>query len=78
MLIPRFSLRWLLGLLTLSGCFFVGLAAAWQGQAWALGVTAGFITIGLVIGLQAILYFVARGMALAGIVRVPEDGENEA
>jgi hypothetical protein len=41
MLIPRFSLRWLLGLTTVCAVISLVLSYAVRGQPWALGVTAG-------------------------------------
>src|SRR5205823_3947023 len=44
MLIPRYSLRWLLGLTTFSAGISFVLSFAVRGQAWAIGVTAGLWT----------------------------------
>src|SRR5881275_2651546 len=41
MLIPRYSLRWLLGLTTVSAGISLVLSYAVRGQAWAIGITAG-------------------------------------
>jgi hypothetical protein len=41
MLIPRFSIRWLLGLTTFSAGVSLVLSYAVKGQAWAVGVIAG-------------------------------------
>jgi hypothetical protein len=41
MLIPRFSLRWLLWLTTVSALVSLVLSFAVRGRAWALGITAG-------------------------------------
>ena len=41
MLIPRFSIRWLLGLTTFSAVVSLVLASAVRGRPWALGVMAG-------------------------------------
>ena len=41
MLIPRFTLRWLLGLTTVSALVSLVLSFAVRRQPWALGVTAG-------------------------------------
>ena len=40
MIIPQFSLRWLLGLTAICGGISMVLAFANRGQSWALGVTA--------------------------------------
>ena len=50
MLIPRFSIRWLLGLTTFSAGVSLVLSYAVRGHAWAIGVTSGlwtFVVIGL-------------------------------
>jgi len=50
MLIPRFSIRWLLGLTTLSAAVSLVLSYAVRGHAWAIGITAGlwtFVAVGL-------------------------------
>ena len=41
MLIPRFTLRWLLLLITVISVFCVIVAQAFRGQAWAIGCFAG-------------------------------------
>ena len=41
MLIPRFSIRWLLGLTTFSACISLVLSYAVRSQPWAIGVVAG-------------------------------------
>jgi hypothetical protein len=41
MLIPRFSIRWLLGLMTLSAGVSLVLSYAIRGEAWALGTLLG-------------------------------------
>lgn len=41
MLIPRFSIRWLLGLTTFSAGVSLVLSYAVKGQPWAVGVVAG-------------------------------------
>ena len=40
MLIPRFSIRWLLGLTTFSACVSLVLSYAVRGQPWAIGIVA--------------------------------------
>ncbi len=44
MLIPRYSLRWLLGLTTVSAGISLVLSYAVRGHAWAIGITAGLWT----------------------------------
>ena len=44
-LIPQYSLRLLLSILTASGVVFSIIALALRGHAWAQGVTAGFVAL---------------------------------
>jgi len=55
MLIPRYSIRWLLGLTTFSAGVSLVLAHAVRGQAWAIGTAAGLWTLVVV----AIFFIVA-------------------
>jgi hypothetical protein len=55
MLIPRYSIRWLLGLTTFSAGVSLVLAHAVRGQAWAIGTAAGLWTLVVV----AIFFVVA-------------------
>jgi len=50
MLIPRFSLRWLLGLTTFSAGVSLVLSYAVRGHAWAIGITSGLWSL-VVVGL---------------------------
>ena len=45
MLIPRFTLRWMLFVLSVSGVFFLFLSLAVKGQAWAIGVSTAIATM---------------------------------
>jgi hypothetical protein len=65
MLIPRFSLRWLLGLITLSAGVSVVLAQAVRGQSWAIGVSAALLCLIVLALLQAGTFLVAWLVALA-------------
>jgi hypothetical protein len=56
MLIPRYSIRWLLGLTTLSAGVSLVLAHALRGEAWAIGVTSGLWTL-VVVALFFIIAF---------------------
>jgi hypothetical protein len=59
MLIPRFTLRWLLGLITVSAVVSLVLAYAVRGQAWALGVTAGLWCLAFVALFYVLAFLVA-------------------
>jgi hypothetical protein len=45
MLMPRFTIRTLLALLTLCACGFVLIGTAFRGQYWAWGVTIALVTL---------------------------------
>ena len=62
MLIPRFTIRWLLLLMTVSSLFFFVVSLAVRGQAWAIAVSISvgslllaFVAYGLVFGLAALV-----------------------
>lgn len=54
MLIPRFSIRWLLGLTTFSAFVSLVLSYAVRGHAWAMGIVAGIWVL-----VTAFLFFAA-------------------
>lgn len=58
MLIPRFSIRWLLLLTTVCAAFFFFLTFAVRGEAWAMGVTIGVGSLSIVFMVHA-LFFMA-------------------
>jgi hypothetical protein len=71
MLIPRFSIRWLLGLTTLSAGLSLVLSYAVRGEAWALGVLAGMGSLSVL----AVLYaaaFAAAWMTCRGFGAIHE------
>ena len=59
MIIPRFSLRWLLALITVSGGVSLVLSYAFQSHAWAIGVMVGLASIVVVVALHAVAFSVA-------------------
>jgi hypothetical protein len=62
MLLPKFTLAQTLRLTLLAACGSVVLAAAWQGQAWAWGLT---LAAGLALGValfSAAVYWVCLGI----------------
>jgi hypothetical protein len=70
MLIPRFTIRWLLGLTTLAAGVSLILSHAVRGQAWALGIVAGLGSL-LVLALYFVVtffvaWFVSRTWGAAG------------
>jgi Zn-dependent protease with chaperone function len=58
MLIPRFTLRWLLGLTTFCAGVSLVLSYAVRGNAWAIGVSAGLWSL-VIVGLFYVAAFLA-------------------
>jgi hypothetical protein len=56
MLIPRFTLRWLLGLTTFCAGVSLVLSYAVRGHAWAIGVSAGLWSL-VIVGLFYVAAF---------------------
>jgi hypothetical protein len=56
MLIPRFSLRWLLGLTTLCAAVSLVLAAAVRRETWAIAMLAALASLGLVAALYVVAF----------------------
>ena len=70
MLIPRFTLRWLLVLTTVSGLFFLVVSLAIQGQSWAIAVATAVGSVGLTLLVHAALFLGAWVLAtLLGFTR---------
>ena len=59
MLLPRYSLRWLLALITVSGAVSFVLSFAFRGRDWALGVSAGLGCLALLMGLYTLTFLAA-------------------
>ena len=59
MLIPRFTLRWLLGLMVVAGLISLVLAQAVHGNAWAIGLVIGLSSLALVFVAHASVFVVA-------------------
>ena len=59
MIIPRFSLRWLLALVTVCGGVSLILSYAFQGSAWAIGLLVGLGSLLLVLLLHASAFSIA-------------------
>ena len=70
MIIPRFTLRWLLALTTLCGGLSLVLSYAVRGQEWAIAVSLGLATIPLLFLLHAATFMAAwlisQGMSFMG------------
>jgi hypothetical protein len=59
MLIPRFSIRWLLGLTTFSAGVSLILAYAVRGQPWAIGIVAGLWAVVIIATFYATTFLMA-------------------
>ena len=59
MIIPRYSLRWLLALITVCGGVSMFLAYAVRGEPWAIGACVGLAALGVVVALHAAAFSVA-------------------
>ncbi len=57
MLIPQFSLRWMLAVVTLLAVVFLVASRAVQGSAWAVGVTAAVLMLAAVMLVHGGLFF---------------------
>jgi hypothetical protein len=64
MLIPRFSLRWLLGVTTLCALGSLVLASAVKGEVWALGVAAAMGGLVLLAALHIATFLAAWLLSL--------------
>lgn len=58
MLIPQFSLRWVLGVTAVCAVFFLIAAQAKEGSAWATAVTIAVASLGMVLAVHAGMFFV--------------------
>jgi len=56
MLMPRFTIRTLLAVLTLCACGFVVIGTAYRGQFWAWGVTIALVTLIVTMLVHAALF----------------------
>jgi hypothetical protein len=59
MIIPRYSLRWLLALITVCGGLSLVLSYAFQGHAWAVGFMVGLGSLAVVAVLHAVAFSIA-------------------
>ena len=57
MLIPRYSIRWVLGGTLVAGVFLVVVRLASQGSGWAFGVTTAFVALAVFLAVYAWLFF---------------------
>jgi hypothetical protein len=67
MLIPRYSLRWLLGLTTFSAGVSLVLSYAVRGHAWAIGITSALWSL-VIVGLFYIAAFLVAWLIAQFII----------
>jgi len=67
MLIPRYSLRWLLGLTTFSAGVSLVLSYAVRGHAWAIGISAGLWSL-VVVAIAYVITFLAAWLVVQVVV----------
>ena len=59
MLLPRYSLRWLLALITVAAAVSFVLSYAIRGQNWAIGAAAGLGCLALMMGMYVLTFLAA-------------------
>jgi hypothetical protein len=70
MLIPRFTIRWLLSLTTVAGVFFLVVHLALRGQSWAIAVSVTVASLALAFFLYAVFFAVAyTAVSIQGVFR---------
>ena len=65
MLLPRFSIRWLLVLTTAFGVFFTILSIAVRGQAWAIAISVAIASLGVFMLIYAGVFVASWWISLA-------------
>jgi hypothetical protein len=66
MLLPRFSLRWLLAATTVCGVLAYVLAQAVRGQAWGIAMSVAAGALVLTAAFYAVVFVIAWGAAAVG------------
>lgn len=77
MLLPRFSIRWVLMLTTVLALLFVAVRQAFLGQSWAIGLTAVLVFVTIAFIFYACAFLAAYALARATrSLHPPEVSEN--
>ena len=77
MLIPRFSLRTLLGAMTVFAVLALVVSMAVRGQSWAIGVAAGAASLVLALVVNAALFVAAASAtAIVDVFRPRDAGQS--
>jgi len=79
MLIPQFSLRWLLAVMTASAVVFTVFGLAMNGQLWAVGVSVGIVALVVLLLVHFLLFMLVgvAGALAATKRRPPSPGPSE-
>lgn len=72
MIIPRFSLKALIGLVTVASLASLVVAAAFRGESWAMGVVFGALFIPLFFIVNIVIFALAWSLAQFRRSKVPE------
>ena len=70
MLIPQFSLRWMLAVMAVLAVFFLIVSRAAQGSAWAVGVSAAVLMLGFVALVHGAMFFLIWLVSLFAARRI--------
>jgi hypothetical protein len=65
MLIPQFSIRWLLAVTAVAAMIFSIVALGVRGQHWAVSVSIGLLALAILVGLYGLLFFLVWLFSLA-------------
>lgn len=77
MLIPRFTIRWLLVLMTVSGFFFLLVGFGVRGHSWALAISLAIFSVVFAFACYFVFFLGAFFFAsLFGIVQRPKSAES--
>ncbi len=76
MLVPQFSIRWLLGVTAVAAVIFSIVALGVRGHHWAAAVSVGLLALAMSIGLYGLLFFVVWVFSVAAAGRVASPGDS--
>jgi len=68
MILPQFSIRWLLGMTAAMAALSLVASFAYKGQAWAIGILGALGSLALTFAAYAVFWLLAIGVA--GLVRL--------
>ncbi len=72
MLIPRYSIRWMLGIMTVCGLFFLVVSLGIRGHVWAAAIAIAVAGLVLAIVVQAVFFVVAYWAAIVAESMFPK------